>query len=232
MPYISDSRFTSFNDSDTIWRYTNFPKFVNMLETQSLYFTRADILARLDPWEGHFHKLTFLESYKTPDFISKDIEENARKEHPLYLFINCWHLNDEESDAMWKIYGKDNGIAIKTTVGKLKNSIKDTNEKIKFNKIDYRKRTKYPEVSDSFERFSVKGISFKHEDEFRLFHFDENGKNYEGKIIIVSISDLVDKILVSPLSPDWFLNIVKSIWKKYGYSETQIERSSLCENPF
>ncbi len=27
-------------------------------------------------------------------------------------FVNCWHMNDDESDAQWKIYGHDRPCCI------------------------------------------------------------------------------------------------------------------------
>ena len=30
------------SDKTTLWRYTNFEKFVNLLDTKSLFYTRAD----------------------------------------------------------------------------------------------------------------------------------------------------------------------------------------------
>ena len=33
---------TTPNDGDTLWRYISFEKFVNMLVTECLFFTRAD----------------------------------------------------------------------------------------------------------------------------------------------------------------------------------------------
>ena len=38
------------DDRDTLWRYMSLEKFVNMLETKSLFFTRADKFE--DPFEG------------------------------------------------------------------------------------------------------------------------------------------------------------------------------------
>ena len=38
------------NDKDVLWRYTNFEVFVNLLDTEALYFTRADKFE--DPYEG------------------------------------------------------------------------------------------------------------------------------------------------------------------------------------
>ena len=51
------------DDWDTLWRYMNFEKFVNILATEFLFFTRADKFD--DPFEGF-----------TPPLIT-DIYNNA-----------------------------------------------------------------------------------------------------------------------------------------------------------
>jgi len=48
---------------------------------------------------------------------------------PKFNAINCWHMNDHESAAMWKLYLKsDEGIAIQSTYRKLKDAITDDDE--------------------------------------------------------------------------------------------------------
>ena len=115
------------DDWNTLWRYMSLEKFVNMLETKSLFFTRADKFE--DPFEG-FTPPALVESYrKSVKRVILDesftevlikISENSRK----YVMCNCWHQNEEESMAMWEKYHMRNGgIAIKTTVQDLKNSL-------------------------------------------------------------------------------------------------------------
>ena len=50
-------------------------------------------------------------------FIDRDIGKYYKNN----TFVSCWHINGNESDAMWKIYSNKKGIAIKTTIDKLKN---------------------------------------------------------------------------------------------------------------
>ena len=48
------------------------------------------------------------------------------KHWPKYNAINCWHMNDHESAAMWKLYLKSNeGIAVQSTYETLRDSIID-----------------------------------------------------------------------------------------------------------
>jgi hypothetical protein len=42
----------------------------------------------------------------------------------VHTYLNCWHLNDYESAAMWDIYQRNNdAIAIQSTYTKLCNSL-------------------------------------------------------------------------------------------------------------
>lgn len=43
-----------------------------------------------------------------------------------WMYISCWHMNEYESAAMWKLYAKSSdAIAIQTTFQKLCESIGD-----------------------------------------------------------------------------------------------------------
>lgn len=114
------------NDEDTLWRYTNFEKFVNLLDTESLFFTRADKFE--DPYEG-FIPQSIIDAYKqylnsitTENMVEKIIRENEASRK--YVMCNCWHQNVVESMAMWEKYHmRDSGVAIKTTMQKIKNSL-------------------------------------------------------------------------------------------------------------
>ena len=114
------------NDEDILWRYTNFEVFVNLLDTEALYFTRADKFE--DPYEG-FIPQSIMDAYKqslkrvTPaEFVEAIMKwhEASRK----YVMCNCWHQNVVESMAMWEKYHmRNSGVAIKTTMENMKNSL-------------------------------------------------------------------------------------------------------------
>lgn len=127
------------DDADTLWRYTSFEKFVNLLDTKSLFFTRADKFE--DPYEG-FIPQSIIDIYKqslkrvTPeDFVEALTKwyEDSRK----YVMCNCWHQNVVESMAMWEKYHmRNSGVAIKTTMQKMKNSL-TSEHSIYIGKIEY-----------------------------------------------------------------------------------------------
>ena len=121
---------TAPNPDDTLWRYMSFEKFLNMLATESLFFTRA--YKYEDPFEGYLPQL-MIELNKSNPNIKEVLDGDmlgylSRFEIELkYVMCNCWHQNEDESMAMWEKYHiRNSGIAIKTTMEKLKNSITNT----------------------------------------------------------------------------------------------------------
>lgn len=48
---------TTPKDGDILWQYISFEKFVNMLATKSLFFTKTSKYE--DPFEGYIHILCF-----------------------------------------------------------------------------------------------------------------------------------------------------------------------------
>ena len=127
------------NDEDILWRYTNFEVFVNLLDTEALYFTRADKFE--DPYEG-FIPQSIMDAYK--QFLERDIPaefvEAIMKQHEAsrkYVMCNCWHQNVVKSMAMWEKYHmRNSGVAIKTNMQKIKDSL-TSEDSIYIGKIEY-----------------------------------------------------------------------------------------------
>ncbi|WP_279146604.1 DUF2971 domain-containing protein [Photobacterium carnosum] len=158
--------------------------------------------------------------------------------------VNCWHANDFESEAMWKLYSdQGKGIAIKTTVGRVADSINACEQKyqISFGKVKYLDFLD-PELrsEDCFGEDNIlmpllKRASFAHEKEVRLFispvYDSENTEDPIAKNIKIDGNKLIDKIVISPFSSEPFISSVYSICSKYEIESTQIEQSSLLDSP-
>ena len=132
----------NYPDSKKIWRYMDFTKFVNLLDTESLFFCRADSFE--DKWEGTFPKEMIEKFNSTEKSIPSDdgnkyslCEWQIVKEARSHL-INCWHVNDYESDAMWKLYSSNRqSIAIQSTIGRLKRCFNKIAERIWIGEVEY-----------------------------------------------------------------------------------------------
>ena len=115
-------------DESILWRYMSLEKFVSLLATESLFFTRVDRFE--DPFEGfrpplmkYIYELAINQAENTEKAgLAVKAMENWHK----YIMCNCWHQGQQESMAMWEKYQmRNSGIAIKTTMENLKKSLLD-----------------------------------------------------------------------------------------------------------
>ena len=106
-----------------VWRYLTLAKLISLLSEGAFYFSRADLLG--DPHEGTISaqnaaniRTQFCDPGR-PNLIVK-----VRRMWKLFTYVSCLHLNETESEAMWRVYCPTNeGVALKTTYGKLAQSV-------------------------------------------------------------------------------------------------------------
>ena len=224
-------------DGDTVWRYMSFEKFADIVATESLFFTRADKYD--DKFEGYVPQSTTL-SYESS---GSQIVPNFRQ----YIMCNCWHHGDEESMAMWdKYHLRNNGIAIKTTIENLKNSLPDEPNvfigKIEYiedyNQIDMLEDVP-PEIWLHYPYF-YKRTPFKYEQEVRAIIDIASilqGDPYEfGRPLKINVKTLIDEndknseVIVSPHADKWVAGTLELIVKQYGY-QFPVNPSKLLDPP-
>ncbi|HFK1806193.1 DUF2971 domain-containing protein [Bacillus cereus] len=234
-----------------LWRYMDFTKLVSLISTQSLYFCRSDKFK--DVFEGKVfgleNKYKTLENVKYAEeeiktaILSRarglvnSIEDKSEVSRET-TFINCWHLNEYESAAMWDLYLKSNeGIAIQTTFNKIKKSLVECDEGIIIGKVDYINHIKGSNYRESMVyQYFTKRLSFKHEEEVRLVYSETvNNKDLSseskyifGRNINVDISNLIERVYVSPDADPWFVDVVKVVLEKFDL-DVEVIHSKLYE---
>ena len=94
------------SDDKKIWRYMDFARLISLLYKKALFFARADGLD--DPFEGSFPKANVKEGRYviTTELGGLQPLSALHRKFVRLTVVNSWHLNDHESDAMWKIYLK------------------------------------------------------------------------------------------------------------------------------
>lgn len=126
-------------DDTEIWRYMDLSRFIAILSSRHLWFSKASAF-RDDPWEGYCDvkmrqapndeygprplspQLTGGKpvddmSWERLAFELSNIPAEHFRNTRDHIFVNSWCLG-EESMAMWEIYGSSGrGIAIKSSVG-------------------------------------------------------------------------------------------------------------------
>ena len=158
-------------------------------------------------------------------------------------FVNSWCVSEHESAAMWPLYVQGSeGIAIRSTFNHLVESMKQYEEFEVFigeiNYMDYESEAIPP--GQLLLPLMSKRKSFEHEKELRALIWTlQHGKNSHkdnkfastiGLSVRIDLNKLIDEVYVSPEAPQWFLNLVKAILKRYEIDKPVIQ-SDLLSSP-
>jgi hypothetical protein len=241
------------NRNALIWRYMDLTKYLYFIIRRSLFFVRADKLD--DPFEGSFpipdkqKKDIFLGNLASgehpipPELLEKmraddaKITQNMRKDN----FLNCWHLADHESMAMWKVYGEQNkAIAIQSTYERLHNAVSQYVTLGLVEYIDYEKGTMFEGKQYGAAHLFFKRKAFEFERELRATMgrwkpgvLDPN-KQYDEQEVgwdyLIDPSTIVERVVVSPRMPEWIYSLTVELTHRLGFT-FPIERSGLDATP-
>lgn len=225
-PFITHSDLIMPEPETVLWRYMDLTKLLYILGSGYLHFTRIDKFE--DPFEGVPPRkaLQGLVSRIRIDSLERVLQIRKRN-HAV-----CWHANETESAAMWRLYLSANeGIAIKTTAQRLHDSIqlnhKGENE-LFLAEVQY---IDHEDDSLDLENFikwaTFKRKSFEHEREVRLLKVAKDNEQsddfcYRAK---VNVNTLIESIYLGPLVPKWVGDVIDHAVTKYGPFE--IKRSEL-----
>jgi len=136
---LVDCDAIEFPDLNTpIWRYMDLAKFLDLITHKRIFFPNGSTLS--DQYEGTMPEAV-IESkraeLKASGLTGRDLNEEMfiykmyEADSMINLsLISCWTAEKEESYALWKIYlgGQKLGCAIKSTVGRLIESIEKGND--------------------------------------------------------------------------------------------------------
>lgn len=251
MPYKEHPSFQPpTHENAIIWRYMDLAKFIAMLDHRALFFSQAARLA--DPFEGSYPEATvrvraevnriiteYFGRLPSEEIAVNWLQETSERNMGMrrLMYVNCWHLNEQESAAMWELYGqRGSSIAIRSTFARLRDSMASAWQLIRIGTvryIDY--ATAHVAEDNAFNPFLCKRQSYAHEQELRALYFhpaspEELPYLPPGWDIACDLDRLIDTILVSPGAPSWFKDVVTSITKRYAIEKEPVQ-SSLDSGP-
>jgi len=249
-------------------------KFIDLVATKRLWFPCVKEYEATDPWEGQLPKKHYanaeqvLDSQLTgflPDAemraaIVKHKVQHFEKLHIAVrqsTYVNCWHHNDYESAAMWSQYATKEGIAIKSSVDRLKRCFVPETRRIRISEIRYMDFD--TEESDFNRTYLQKRKSFISENELRSFYTeadlfskylieqtpndvrtrvlkDANSQKIyalpykRGLSIRIDPETLIEEVLVSPTANRYVLSAVEFILDKCGLKGRE-RKSPLNDGP-
>jgi hypothetical protein len=200
MPIESHPQLTPLADTARLWRYMDFTKYLSLLDRGQLYFPNLEALAGSDPHEGLLAQPNYRHrEWKSIDDLTptewdelqmepmtagdRQIQFWSTKNSREYwlrrrfydrrtLFVNCWHLNNYESAAMWSGYvSGTEGIAVVSNYERIERSLARSPERLFAGKVEYLDFEK-SKVENSLMLPLSKRVSFAYENEFRLIRWD------------------------------------------------------------
>ena len=249
----------------TVWRFMSMSKLMSLLTTESLAFARIGILNERDPKEGSYtqqewelakrfenddrqidkvlSELQFLyphNHYSRSNVIqqygTRELERRAQFVRDSF-FVNCWNISKLEPAQLWASYASEHdGVAIKSTIKRLKMSVEGDENKIILGKIRYSYHSDKPSTSDThLETVYRKRTEFKHENELRLcvdkslsIHRDEEFWRSKPAILIkCDLPMLVSEVRVAPFAGEWAIDAVRNLLHTYGL-DCKVTRSVLA----
>lgn len=225
---------------DTVlWRYLDAAKLFDFFENSTLFFCRADHFS--DKFEGAFTpslRAQIGEAHARGE-IDYDYEQFKRRMRES-VFINCWHRNQDDSAAMWALYGKSEcAVALTTTVGQLADTVEHIAEhKISIARVEYVKHWSDPklDVSPDYTRiFAYKTKAYEYEKEVRVIidrTRDASAPDLRqpGIVVPIDADRLLRTIVIAPDAPPWFENLVRQSAQRYGI-RAPVRRSKLATDP-
>lgn len=173
MPYQAHPSFTEpKNGNARLWRYMDLARFLSILEKRALFFPSVATLAEIDPYEGE----PALAKIRAAQARGAEALRTFRLNTEVFKhlnFFNSWHMNDGESDAMWKLYIKgSDGIAIQSTVERLRASFSNSpGYTVYMAKVEYVDHSTFTTPTNTIfgvSDYMFKRVAFRHEQEVRL----------------------------------------------------------------
>ncbi|RYY72252.1 MAG: DUF2971 domain-containing protein [Chitinophagaceae bacterium] len=254
--------YTPIEADATLWRYMSLEKFQRLLADRALFFCRADKFS--DIYEGSIprreaeHRIS--EARRAADFYQQHFDEagalatirDRAAFHQAFKYatiVNCWHINPNESDGMWRLYMDNNeGVAIQTTGARITRTMEDPAEDIEMSKvryIDYERDIWYHPEDFPHRSYNMitplihKRAEFGHEQEFRLFHLIEVATrttdywqpDQHGRNIPVNLDTLIERVCLHPTATEADCNNVLNLLAAAGLDKPVVF-SQLNSQPY
>jgi hypothetical protein len=255
-------RFQAPDNPDVyIWRYVDLAKYISLLDQRALYFCRGDKL--IDQFEGSLPRPNVVARSMYPHFnmmvqssdgrieTGSESEARAAALARAQAFVNCWHMNNDESAAMWQLYSSNTqGIAIRSTYRALRDAFTNYPHPVYIGIIKYidygqeaiiDMKSNMPLLTGALAPLLYKRRSYQHEAELRAMvtwqvPHDElpqimwREPEETGVLVPVDLGRLIESVFVAPNAEPWFHQVVKSVSAKYGLS-SPLRPSRLDEDP-
>lgn len=208
----------------SIRRYVEFWKLRDLVQTRQLYLRRADKFD--DEQEGlppsEYERVLNLSRFDLNDIQQRNHHIGWLAQVRQSFYVNCWHLDIEETGAMWNRYAKE-GVAIISRYDLLKQVLDPLPDNVMVGPIRY--GTKHLTGWNVIQFVTTKREKYSSEREVRVMiwltdtgdatnrHFDLNNRPHDRPIYDppptlpegirrdIDVASLITGVVVSPFAP-------------------------------
>lgn len=154
-----------------LWRFMPLKFFQDFMANEELYLRRCDKYTKNDPQDGiptddYLRRQLGLRKYDIPDEIALRAHQGSNRLFTEMYYLSCWNLYRPDHEMqMWHCYA-DNGVAVKTTFGRLQAAVQQFPDRMHMGVVRYgdEDMTRYNLLQFLF----TKGTKFKWESEVRI----------------------------------------------------------------
>lgn len=198
-----------------VWRYVSLATFIDILQKRKMFFPRLNKFDD-DPYEGsvpiavrNYLNRSLIRT-PPPNEIVEKFERDAQA-----ACVSCWHINNGESAAMWKLYAHKSGVATQSSFDRLSRGFRY--KVLKMGCVDYIDFHNVSDLPSLLHPEFQKRKSFSHEQELRLVIYEPDRTKYkDGKYVPILFDKLVEQVYVSPTEPPWLAEVVRKELGQYA----------------
>jgi hypothetical protein len=234
---VADAACTLPVSGTKVWRYLAFARFVSILDSSSLWFSRLDMFG--DSYEGATSIPSFTEAMKRAHEAGEEwagdpgftltLMSALTNAWQLSTFASCWNAQDGESLALWKIYGTK-GLAIQSSVARLKAVFQtQATPEVRIGQVRYTEDPEGDSIGGSGPCWNAttKRSIFDYEREIRVILYEtplpgnlseeESLKRITaggfptGHPVRIDLGQLIERVYLAPDSPSWLPSLVRSL---------------------
>jgi hypothetical protein len=245
-------------DDTVIWRYMDLARFVALVVSKRIRFTKLENLASGDPFEG----FTRARGLRRPTAkratsdggaalytMASSYAAKTIRNAPKHVYVNCWCAYDE-SMGVWQSYAvSGGGVAVRSTVGRFKSALQRTlrKDQYAFGSVTYTADLKalkkrhhvnkgpIPLSGNLWQMVLSRGFkkrtAYSYENEWRGAIFQEQLRpDIAGVDVTTDLDLLIESVHVGPRSDALMLDAVRAVMDGFGLKKT-LARSSLLDRP-
>jgi hypothetical protein len=220
------------DDATPLWRYVTYPVYLELLRARSLHFTRVDQLDPDDPYEGRF--LLPEEWAEVARAGRAEACDAARAQ----FAVSCWCAAEGERTSLWERYASPFGVALKTTLGRLRRALRGYGASARVGAVVYAEDPALARDGgvDILRWMLRKRRAFEDEQEIRAVVWSLGARRGEawpagGVDVPVSPGALLEEVWVGPPWTRWFHEQVRDVSRLLGFPGSRVRRSALMDPP-